>query len=141
MEEIQEEIHKEVKGSYKIENIILIDFTFKRKEQIEFSNNIENAIDIITEIGNSDNENQIVVSVILSVNSMQNESEVFSIKIKMTGIFTKEGTPALPEAVFKKINAPAIIYPFMREQVANICLRAGLGNVFLPPVNFVERNK
>lgn len=135
MEEIQN-----LQGVYKIKNILLTSLNFTRKEAIDFENEIKNKIDLITEIGEIDNKELIIVSVILSIKAVQNEEEVFTIHIKMTGIFIKEGTPLLPEDDFKKINAPAIIYPFIREQVANTCLKAGLGNIFLPPVNFVERN-
>src|SRR5437773_1454510 len=102
MEEVKEV--KEVKGSYKIENIILISFEFWRKDEIDFEvKEIQNKIDITTEIGNVISQNKIVVSVILSVNSTQFEENIFSFKIKMTGVFLKEGEPALPEEAFKKL--------------------------------------
>ena len=133
-----EENHK-LQGVYKIENILLTSLNFTRKESIDFKNEIKNNIDLVTEIGEIDNDEQIIVSVVLLVTAVQGEDEIFSIRIKMTGIFIREGSPSLPEEIFKKVNAPAIIYPFIREQVANTCLKAGLGNIFLPPVNFVER--
>ena len=133
------EENQRTQGVYKIENILLTSLNFLRKEAIDFKKDIKNNINLITEIGEIENDEQIIVSVLLSVKAVQNEEEVFSIDIKMTGLFLKEGTPALPEEVFKKVNAPAIIYPFIREQVATTCLKSGLGNVFLPPVNFVER--
>jgi preprotein translocase subunit SecB len=126
-------------GAYKIENIHLTSLNFSRKDTIDFKNEIKNKIDLVTETGEIDNNEQIIVSVVLTMTAVQKEEDVFTIRIKMTGIFVKDGTPQLPEEVFKKINAPAIIYPFIREQVANTCLKAGLGNIFLPPVNFVER--
>lgn len=133
------EENQKLHGSYKIENILLTSLNFSRKDVIDFKKEIKNKINLTTEIGAHSNDDQIIVSVILSVNSVQNEDEIFTIRIKMTGIFLKEGIPVLPEDVFKNINAPAIIYPFIREQVAITCLKSGLGNVFLPPVNFVER--
>ena len=54
----------------------------------------------------------------------------------MIGVFEKYGEPVITDDKFKAVNAPAIIYPFVREHLYNICLRAGIGNVLLPTVNF-----
>lgn len=126
-------------GSYNVETVTLVESNFSRKVNIDFSKETNNNIDILTEVSNSEHESKIIVSVILSVDSMQEDDQVFFIKTKMTGVFTKTGIPRLKEEVFKNVNAPAIIYPFIREHVATICLKAGLGNIFIPPVNFVER--
>lgn len=129
---------QKAQGAYKIGNILLVDLKFSRKEVIDFEKEVSNRIDLNTEFSEGDDKGRIIVSVILSLKAIQNEEEVFSVHLKMTGVFMKEGTPTLSEEIFKKVNAPAIIYPFIREQVSSICLKAGLGNVILPPVNFVE---
>ncbi|MEO6404545.1 MAG: protein-export chaperone SecB [Ferruginibacter sp.] len=56
--------------------------------------------------------------------------------MKMMGLFEKTGDPLLTEEAFKKVNAPAIIYPFIREHLHNICLKGGIASVLLPTVNF-----
>ncbi|MBW1706391.1 MAG: protein-export chaperone SecB, partial [Deltaproteobacteria bacterium] len=40
-----------------------------------------------------------------------------------------------------KINCPAILFPFLRECVADITRRAGFNPLILPPINFVELAK
>lgn len=40
-----------------------------------------------------------------------------------------------------KINCPAILFPFLRESVADLTRRAGFNPLILPPINFVELAK
>jgi preprotein translocase subunit SecB len=39
---------------------------------------------------------------------------------------------------FGHVNAAAIIYPYIREHLSNLSAKAGLGLIFLPPVNFAK---
>jgi len=62
----------------------------------------------------------------------------FAIFIEGKGIFKFKKTPS--EAVLKKvskINCPAIIFPYVRETIADITRRAGFPPLHLNPVNFV----
>jgi preprotein translocase subunit SecB len=42
---------------------------------------------------------------------------------------------------FAKINCPAIIFPYIRETVADLTRRAGFPPLHLDPINFVEMGK
>ena len=42
---------------------------------------------------------------------------------------------------FGRINGASIIFPFLREHIANLAMKAGLGPIMLPPVNFQKLNK
>jgi preprotein translocase subunit SecB len=60
----------------------------------------------------------------------------FSIFIKAIGFFSvknKDDIPILEE--FSKINAPAIIFPFVRETIADLTLKTGFPPLLLPPTN------
>ena len=48
------------------------------------------------------------------------------------------GDVKVPPDEFGRINAPGIIFPFVREQLANLSSKADVRIVLLPPVNFVE---
>lgn len=39
---------------------------------------------------------------------------------------------------FARINCPAIMYPYVRETIADLTRRAGFSPLHLPPVNFVH---
>lgn len=41
---------------------------------------------------------------------------------------------------FTRINCPAILYPYVRESIADLTRRAGFPPLHLPPVNFVQLN-
>ena len=57
----------------------------------------------------------------------------------MVGIFQKEGESDIKnDEDFGRINGAAIIFPFVREHIANVALKGGLGTVLIPPVNFTK---
>ena len=68
---------------------------------------------------------------------------VVEIDITYAGTFDKTNTNVDAAAldIFIDINAPAIIFPFVREEIAGLTTKAGIGTVLLQPVNFVELSK
>ena len=63
------------------------------------------------------------------------DTTICTATIKMAGGFEKHGEPQLDDDKFKAINAPVIIYPFVREHLHNLCLKAVIP-VLLSIVNF-----
>lgn len=133
-----EEQKDDPKGTgYKIENILLIESKFNRKTEISFQGTpFKNDIKIDNESNGGDDDARFAVILTLNFNAKQGDEVVYSISVKFAGIFEKLGETAVPIDTFKSINAPAIIYPFVREYVASLTLKAGIGNVLLPAVNF-----
>ena len=130
--------NEEVKtGGYKVESVILIESSFSRMSSVDLNEHIvTNEININHEAFETSLDNKFGVILSLDFTGKQGDIDFCTAKIKMLGIFEKIGEPALNEESFKKINAPAIIYPFIREHLHNICLKAGIVNVLLPTVNF-----
>jgi preprotein translocase subunit SecB len=64
----------------------------------------------------------------------------FSLGIESRSVFAFsamiEDIPSLKKVA--NINCAAIVYPYLRETAADIVRRAGLPQLNLPPVNFVE---
>ena len=58
--------------------------------------------------------------------------------MKISGEFECIGSEGLSIENFAKINAPAIIFPFIRENLASISMKAGIPTILLPPINFVK---
>ena len=58
------------------------------------------------------------------------------------GLFKFEN---LPEAntieIFSTINCPAIVFPYIRETIADITRRAGFPALHINPINFIELSK
>lgn len=59
----------------------------------------------------------------------------------MVGLFTVPNNSPLPIEVFTNVNAPAIIFPFLREHLASISMKAGIQPIMLQPVNFVKNSE
>ncbi|MPN00216.1 hypothetical protein SDC9_147410 [bioreactor metagenome] len=69
---------------------------------------------------------------------MLNEIEQVSAKISMIGVFEKFGDSPLNLEQFGKVNGAAMIYPYIREHFTNLAVKAGIGLIFLPPVNLTK---
>lgn len=129
---------KDKKSGFIVESIILTESSFNRKGRIVFKDS-EQEVSFETGVGSKDN----IVNVKLTttvINKYQNE-EQYIIKVTMVGVFKRNGNSEIKDnEQFGKINGAAIIFPFVREHIANIAMKAGLGSIILPPVNFTKVN-
>jgi len=135
----QESQSKDTKPSgYKVDTMLLLESSFSREADIDIKNvsEITNEIEIKPDAHETTADNKFAVTLFISYKGLQNQKQICNASIKMIGIFEKYGEPALSDDKFKAINAPAIIYPFIREHLYNLCLKAGIANVLLPTVNF-----
>jgi preprotein translocase subunit SecB len=63
----------------------------------------------------------------------------FILNIEYEGVFRINKRVAKKNIIpFAEINCPAILFPFIRECIADITRRAGFNPLLLPAVNFVE---
>ena len=73
----------------------------------------------------------------LKVNISENKpNPIFTLECTITGIFStvkEEENMSLEE--YCNINAPATLFPFLRETIANVTQRSGLKPFILPPLN------
>ncbi len=124
------------KNQYKLNNIILLESHFRREPDIKINDHIKDVININVE-HRQDNR---ILFVILTMNfELKDKEKVYiEAKIAMLGIFEIPEEPVLPEEDFAKINAPAIIFPFVREHLANVSIKAGLQPILIQPINFVK---
>lgn len=130
----------ELKNSIKILNILLIESNFKRDRIIDFNDpELNNHIDI--DIQNKIEKSTLFVTLTIDFYSRIKTKNKIKAKIKMLGIFAFEGKTPLPVKKFGEINAPAIIFPFIREHLSSVSIKAGVKPILLPPVNFVELAK
>ncbi len=123
---------------YNFSNIILIESTFKRLPVVNFvSPEYKNDISIGIESQKEGN----TLSVFLTVNVSSGNGDILDVeaKVKMAGIFQKNTeVNEIDMDSFGKVNAPAIIFPFIREHIASISSKAGIPTILLPPINFVK---
>lgn len=129
------------KNTFKLLNIILIESSFKREPQIDFDNqDLHNNINIDVQ-NSTENSNILYVTVIMDFDTSVDNKKFISSKIKMLGVFEFGEELPLSLDSFANINAPAIIFPFIREHLSNVSMKAGIQPILLPPINFVELAK
>ena len=126
-------------SGFQLKSIILVDSHMSRKPNVNFKK-LQLDVEIGTGVGVKDN----VVNVKLSVDVKQMENGIAQSEMSatMVGTFEKTGeTPLNDMEEFGRINGASIIFPFLREHIANLAMKAGLGPIMLPPVNFQKLNK
>ena len=120
---------------FNIKDISLLECHFKVNPEYRFKDkpvNISSSIDIQLA---QDTKN---VQVIISVNSDKKE-QPFIFNIVLSGLFCFE--EMLPQNELERvahINCAAIVFPYIRETVADITRRAGLPPFHMGPINFIK---
>jgi preprotein translocase subunit SecB len=135
-----EEEKKNIESGFRIHNILLVESNFSRIETVAFNNpeikqnvNIDGAVNINPE------NNMISVKQTLHYSQEFNGIEQVSAKISMIGVFEKYGDSPLDLEQFGHVNGAAIVYPYIREHLSNLSAKAGLGLIFLSPVNLTKK--
>ena len=61
--------------------------------------------------------------------------------IKMGAVFEIVGDEKVIPDRFIMVNAPAIVFPYIREHLSSLSIKAGLQAIVLPPYNFTNLKK
>ncbi len=118
-----------------VKEISLLESFFK-KEDIELTKEkINNNINLSLNVKQGDPIFNVTLN--LDFKSKQADKDISNAKISIIGVFEIEGKKPDYFENFCYINAPAIIYPYIREHLAMLTLKAGVPPVNLPPFNFV----
>lgn len=126
------------KDTFKLLNIILIESSFKREPQIDFNNkDLHNNINIDVQ-NSTEKSNILYVTVIVDFDTSVGNKKFILSRIKMLGVFEFGEKLHLSLDSFANINAPAIIFPFIREHLSNVSMKAGIQPILLPTINFVK---
>lgn len=74
---------------------------------------------------------------------LHGDSAPLNAEVVIGGLFGLSAKPDDPAIVARlaEINCAAIVFPYLRENVADLTRRAGLAPLHLPPINFVELYK
>ena len=101
-------------------------------------NNVELSIDLKQE-GNVLNNN--TYESILDV-YVFNESKTLEVKVKLRGEFEFDNQlDENQKAKFFEINAPAILFPYLRAYISSITGLSGISPIILPTINLSARGK
>jgi len=129
-----------LESGFQINNMILVESSFFRINNVSFGEDILNNLNINVDV--NVNDKIITVSEEVTVTQKFQEIEQVRIKVKMVGVFEIVGEPSIENCEeFGKVNGAAIIFPYIREHITNLSLKAGLGSILLPPINFTNNRK
>jgi preprotein translocase subunit SecB len=76
------------------------------------------------------------VNVTVTVTAKIGDKVMFLIEAKQAGIFTVRNLPEADMGPVLGIMCPNIIFPYLRETVSDLSVRAGFAPVLLAPINF-----
>lgn len=127
-------------AQFSIGNIVLLESNFSRNAVFKVLENpkVEHDSEIELNYSNLKAERFAVV-LQYKFKVLYNGEVILTSDIKYSGEFKAEGE--LKESViesFANINAPAILYPFIRENIASLTSKAMVGSIIIPPVNFIK---
>ena len=131
---------KNIESGFRIHNILLVESNFTRIDAVEFNNSeIKQNVHIDGAVNINPANNLISVKQTLYYSQEFNGVKQVTAQITMVGVFEKSGDSQLDLEQFGHVNAAAIIYPYIREHLSNLSAKAGLGLIFLPPVNLTKK--
>lgn len=91
-------------------------------------------IDVRTRIGFKPDDSEGII--ILTVQtSDKNENPLYRFLVEIAGSVKQEATKNMGVQEYLTKNGTAMLYPFLREVVANLTLRGRFGPVWLKPIN------
>lgn len=92
-------------------------------------------MDLDTKTKKIDNETHEVV-LRITVTVMIKEKTAFLVEVKQAGIFTLKGFSTDQEHLALGSFCPTILYPYAREVITDVVIKAGYPPLYLSPVNF-----
>lgn len=135
-----EEEKKNIESGFRIHNILLIESNFSRIETVAFNNpEIMQNVNIDAAVNVNPENNMISVKQTLHYSQEFNGIEQVTATISMIGVFEKYGDSPLDLEQFGHVNGAAIVYPYIREHLSSLSAKAGLGLIFLSPVNLTKK--
>ena len=128
----------DLESGFRIVNIILLEEIFKREIIVTFNDpKIQQHINVDVSVQIKDRTVNVTETVDLSQEF--NGATEFTLKIKSVGIFEFVGESKLSLEDFGNVNGAAIIFPYIRESITSIAIKAGLGLIFIPPFDFTKQ--
>jgi preprotein translocase subunit SecB len=121
-----------------LQKIYIKDFSFESPKAPEvFTTNASPQTQLNIRSGNKDVGNDNVeVTLTLTVESKDKEETLFLIEIVQAGVFLIQGYTADERGVLIGSFCPSTLYPFAREAIAEMASKGGFPQLLLQPINF-----
>jgi preprotein translocase subunit SecB len=79
---------------------------------------------------------EVAVTVTVTAKLAEKNQVMFLIEAKQAGIFQLRNLPPEEQETVLGVVCPNILYPYLREVVSDVAVRAGFAPVLLNPINF-----
>ncbi len=79
---------------------------------------------------------EVTITVTVTAKIGEQEKVMFLVEAKQAGIFQLRNLPAQEMEPVLAVVCPNILYPYLREVVSDVVVRAGFAPVILSPINF-----
>lgn len=116
-------------------NIFLSELNFGRTPEVPENINFTYTISVGAKVDDSS-----IGQVNVKLEVFEKNTNSFNISCCMVGLFDLSDIKDVPVSTdeFLYVNAPAIIFPYLRELVSNITLRGSMKPLLIPSCNFKE---
>jgi preprotein translocase subunit SecB len=115
------------------------------KTSFEYENNSSENNSILIELNisasNTTTDKFLICDLRVEIILLEATKKVGFMNSTVRGHFEKQGNVDVLLSDFAVVNAPAILFPYMREHIASLSAKAGLNTIILEPVNFVAMAK
>lgn len=123
---------------YKVQQVVLIKSDFWRGGNDVLGDKLTPKMDIVPHTKQlKPNIYQTVLECKVVISAGDNQ--VMKVEVAFAGIFEYPESESERIPDFDKVNAPAIIFPYIRQHIATLTVLSGMPPFLLPPVNFVAR--
>jgi len=129
------------KQTYQLISITNTESYFKRENALD-NNYLKATNNLDLNIAKNFENDQFGVFLTVHLKQEFEGKVLVEVKVTTIGVFKKTGD-ITQEALdaFCNVNAPAIIFPFVREIIANLSMKGGIQPIMIQPINFIELNK
>ncbi len=79
---------------------------------------------------------EVIVTVTVTAKLAEKDKVMFLVEAKQAGIFRIRNIPEAETEPILAVVCPNILYPYLREVVSDVVVRAGFAPVILNPINF-----
>jgi preprotein translocase subunit SecB len=79
---------------------------------------------------------EVAVTVTVTAKLVEKDKVLFLVEAKQAGIFQVRNIPEAEVEPILAVVCPNILYPYLREVVSDVVVRAGFAPVILNPINF-----
>ena len=102
-------------------------FTLKDAPHIEIE---------LNNVARSVSEGYFMVSLGVTVTAKHNEKTAFLVEVSQSGVFLVKNIPDESIEMLLATTCPNILFPYAREAISDLIVKAGFSSVLLNPINF-----